>query len=283
MPPRATDRLEPGRALADHTIRAHNFAEQSANKIHSDEVAAKLGYRGGLVPGVSLFAYMTVPVVREFGTDWIAHGRMTGKFIAPVYHGERVRVTAQVTADPPLQVELNLFNEQGELCAVGEASRPAAHPPVDPTRYPRRPMPAGKIAARIDRLPAGTPLGSLQIDANGAAYGGEFTTLLDEVRESLPIYAGEGAPWHPALMPMRANRLLSENVDLGPWIHTASDVRYHALPRRDEEVWMSGSVAASYVKRGHEIVSLDLAVLGDSDRVLAQMTHTAIVRPAQLA
>lgn len=271
-----------GRALAPHTVRAHNFAEQSSNKIHSDEVAGKLGYRGGLVPGVSLFAYMTVPVVRELGADWLARGHMTGKFIAPIYHGERVRVTAQVTSESPLHVELNLFNQQDELCAVGTATLPDAHPTVDARRYPRVPMPSQKFPARVAGLPANTPLGSLEIDKSGAAYSGEFKSLLEEVRESLPIYSGPGAPWHPALMPMRANRLLAENVDLGPWIHTASDVRYHALPRPGETVWMSGHVAESYTKRGHEIVSLDLAVLGANDRVLSQMTHTAIIRPAQL-
>jgi hypothetical protein len=272
-----------GRELGPHRVRAHNFAAASANKIHSDEVASKLGYRGGLVPGVSLFAYMTVPVVREFGAEWIAHGAMTGKFIQPIYDGEDTTVRARIISDSPLRIELNLLNEQGELCAVGVAEGPRQQPPADAAKYPRHPMPAAKLPARVDALLAGTPLGSLQIDANRSAYGGEFVGLLEELRESLPLYRAENAPWHPALMPMRANRLLAENVDLGPWIHTASEVHFHALPERGEEVWLCGRIADSFVKRGHEIAVLDLAALGKNGRVLARILHTAIVRPAQIS
>jgi len=281
--PQSADASPTGRVLDPYTVRAYNFAVESENKIHSDEVAGKLGYTGGLVPGVSLFAYMTVPVVREFGAEWIARGRMTGKFIAPIYDGELARSTARVLNELPLQIELELTNEEGRLCGVGTATLPDAHPPVPIEDYPRRPMPAVKPPARVSEIPAGTPLGSLKIDVNAPAHGDDSIGILDEIRETLPIYQGDGAPWHPALMPMRANRLLAENVDLGPWIHTASDVRFHALPHEGEELWMSGKVADSFVKRGHEMVSLDLAVFGEGDRVLAHMIHTAIVRPAQLA
>ena len=37
-----------------HTLRASNEATESENKIHDDTVAAQYGFRGGLVPGVSV-------------------------------------------------------------------------------------------------------------------------------------------------------------------------------------------------------------------------------------
>ena len=43
-----------GMLLPPHTLRAHNDAAASANKIHDDAVAAQYGFRGGLVPGVSV-------------------------------------------------------------------------------------------------------------------------------------------------------------------------------------------------------------------------------------
>jgi hypothetical protein len=36
--------------LPDHFVTARNLGASSENKIHDDEVAAKYGYRGGLVP-----------------------------------------------------------------------------------------------------------------------------------------------------------------------------------------------------------------------------------------
>ena len=48
-------------ALATHTVLAHNWATESENKIHDDAVASRYGFRGGLVPGVAVWAYMTHP------------------------------------------------------------------------------------------------------------------------------------------------------------------------------------------------------------------------------
>jgi len=52
-----------GMQLASHTLTAH--AAASANKIHDDTVAQQYGFRGGLVPGVSVYASMTYPLVGE--------------------------------------------------------------------------------------------------------------------------------------------------------------------------------------------------------------------------
>ncbi len=276
-------RTATGRDLKPHLVCAHNFAEKSDNKIHDNDVAARMGYLGGLVPGVALYAYMTVPLARDFGADWIASGAMSAKFIQPIYAGEEVKVHARVEHESPLSVALRLTNPLGELCAVGTASMPESHPPVDPARYPWHTMPTKKWPARANALTKGMPLGSLRIDPGKAAYGGEFVGLLEELVETLPIYTGPHAPWHPALIPMRANRLLAENVDLGPWIHTASEMEHHALPQPGEEIWLRGCVADAFEKRGHEMVTLDLAAFGENDRPLARILHTAIIRPAQLA
>jgi len=50
-----------------YRVRAHNAATESENKIHHDDVAQRHGFRGGLVPGVTVYAYMTHPVVALFG------------------------------------------------------------------------------------------------------------------------------------------------------------------------------------------------------------------------
>ncbi len=35
------------------TVTAKNFSEASENRIHSDEIAKKFGFKGALVPGVA--------------------------------------------------------------------------------------------------------------------------------------------------------------------------------------------------------------------------------------
>ena len=50
---------------ATYVVEAYNTATQSTNKIHDDDVARTYGFRGGLVPGVDVYAYLThVPAER---------------------------------------------------------------------------------------------------------------------------------------------------------------------------------------------------------------------------
>src|SRR6266852_2573003 len=78
-----------------YRVLAHNTAADSENKIHDDRVAAEYGFRGGLVPGVTVYGYMTVPVVTHFGEAWLAGGAMEIRFLQPVYEGQEILVHAE--------------------------------------------------------------------------------------------------------------------------------------------------------------------------------------------
>src|SRR5258708_37656018 len=41
-----------------YRVSAYNTSKQSENKIHDDTVARRVGFSGGLVPGVDVMAYM---------------------------------------------------------------------------------------------------------------------------------------------------------------------------------------------------------------------------------
>src|SRR5919199_1920553 len=47
------------------------------------------GNEGGLVPGVTVYAYMTRPVVERWGRDWVERGTMTARFVQPLYDGDQ--------------------------------------------------------------------------------------------------------------------------------------------------------------------------------------------------
>src|SRR5260370_16079116 len=71
-------------------VRAHNAAADSENKIHDDRIAAAHGFRGGLVPGVTVYGYMVPPVLERLGRGWLERGGITVRFIAPCYEGDTV-------------------------------------------------------------------------------------------------------------------------------------------------------------------------------------------------
>src|SRR5215831_9782125 len=69
---------------------AHNTAPDSDNKIHDDTVARTYGFRGALVPGVTVYGYMIPAVLECLGRDWLEHGSIAFRLHAPCYEGDVV-------------------------------------------------------------------------------------------------------------------------------------------------------------------------------------------------
>src|ERR1044071_4041743 len=113
-----------------YQVRARNTAVESENKMHDDRVAAQFGFRGGLVPGVTVYAYMTVPIVARFGSAWLERGAMQVKFHQPFYDGDPVTVRAEVDAEAePIKAAVRAEREAGPACA------PALAPVGDDARW----------------------------------------------------------------------------------------------------------------------------------------------------
>jgi hypothetical protein len=79
------------------------------------------------------------------------------------------------------------------------------------------------------------------------------------------------------------NFALLKNVLLGPWIHAGSVIQNFSPARVGETMTARSHVAANYERKGHLFVELDVLVLGGGTRPVAQVRHTAIYRPRQLA
>ncbi len=264
-----------GQELASYKIIGHNYAEDHDNKIHSDDVAAQFGFRGGLVPGVGVYAYLMHPLVEMPGISWIEQGTVSAKFLKPIYHGEEACVRGKIMSVDPLTISLALFNPAEILCAVATATMPRVKAEIFPATFPHQDLPTLKPSATIANFPAGAMLGSLDWKLDLAAIEAKF---LKDVRAELPLYFGADARCHPAFYLAQANEFLMQNCQLGPWIHTSSEVKHHALPQQGDQLSLRGKVADSYNKNGHEIVSLDLQLLAPPKKIIAEIRHTAIIR-----
>lgn len=276
-------KLEPGRSLPVYVVTAFNFATESENKIHDDAVARDLGFAGGLVPGVGDYAYLTRPVLDALGDDWLERGALEARFVQPVYDGDRVEAAARVRSSDPPVLDLELRGSAGTICATGEASLPASAPQIDAALYPVAPLPAPerRPPAALEVLEPGTVLGALHLDAEDVRRLREGAS--ERFRDDHPLFADPTGPLHPAFLPDLANQILSRNVRLGPWIHTASATLHAGLRGPLDSLSVRGRVVEAGDRRGHHTVVLDVALFGPDDRPLGKVLHTAIIRPRQLA
>ena len=264
--------------LADYRVKARNTSESSENKIHDDAVARRYGFRGGLVPGVTVYAYMTRPLAEAFGTGWLERGTASVRFMKPVLDGEELTVSGAVTTrdERGATTALTASTASAGECAVLTATVPAGTPtPVNLALYPAAPLPAERPAATrvcLDALTTlGTPVNTYD-EARAAAY-------LEKVGDALALYRGAGGRVHPAFFLDQANRALDRNLTLGPWIHAGSVVRHLGGARVGETLATRGRVRSLFEKKGREFVEVDLVIVaGARARPVAHVLHTAIYR-----
>ncbi len=264
------------RSVPECRIRARNTSADSANKIHDDTVARRFGFRGGLVPGVTVYAYMTRPIVAALGRAWIERGRASVRFVKPIYEGDDVTLrTAELPGDLRA-IEVTALNPAGESCAVATAALPAVDddPGVDLVAYPWRDLPDERPEATRAVLEALGALGSPELwydEAVAAEYRDKFD-------DPGPLYRPPGALVHPGLFLDQGNRALDRNVRLGPWIHTASEIRHLGPAHVGERITTRGRVQRLFEKKGNELVELDLLLVAGDARPVARLRHTAIYR-----
>jgi acyl dehydratase len=250
-----------------YVVTARNFATGSTNKIHDDTVAAQYGFGGGLVPGVGLLAYLVHPAVDAFGPQWRGHGRIAARFVIPVYDGEEVR--AQLDGEA-----LRLLGPDGVERSVGSASAAPEAPGVLP---PVAGLPEPRPEAATLELSVGQPLGSLAIHYSAENGDRQMASMGIEP----PAWAADGAA-HPGVIVRLLNDVLVANIELGPWIHTGSDVSFHRLVHDGDGLEVRASVAKTWERNGNRWIELDGAVLCDGEPVLTGR-HTAIYHLAEKA
>ena len=243
--------------MTPFTLRAVNTAADAENRIHDDRVAAEFGFRGGLVPGVTVYGYLTAPVIDYFGPEWLEHGAMDVRFHQPIYQDDQVCVTLTPEAEGRVRVE------------AGASASGVAWLDHDTA-----PSPAPCVAILVDRkipspetLAAGTVLGTLNLSLD-----------LANATISAPLDPAIHGVAQPAVLLVLANEIFIRNYQLGPWIHVSSEVRKFQSARDGEQLRVCGRIENRSERKGHELVTFEVDISGPHGPV-EHIRHTAIWRP----
>jgi len=223
-------------------VRAHNTAAESENKIHDDRVAAAYGFRGGLVPGVTVYGYMVPAVIECWGQDWLERGAVSVRFQAPFYEGEWVVSSCE-------GAEVRAEQEDGRLCASGQISVGV----IAPAEFPEHLLPDMAHRPAVATIHAGLPLGMLV--------------------QALDVETSAGIPERLLWM---ANHILVRNFQMGPWIHVASEVHHHRLAEPGEEITVRGRIEECFERKGRKFAVAGLAFSGAGGCPVASVRHTFI-------
>ena len=231
-------------------VTANNSASDSENKIHDDTVAQAYGFRGGLVPGVTVYGYMVPPVVERFGRAWLERGAMAFRLHSPCYEGD---VVVTRCGDQIVSAE----SEDGLLYASGVAGLDQY--PGNATIFPLHPAPPmnHRPVASTHTIVPGRPLGAIRQELN--------------VTDETAI---------PERLLRMGNEILTQNFRLSPWIHAGSQIHHHRLATCGQEITLTGEIREKFERKGRHFAVAAITMsatdgVGQS-QLVATVRHTFI-------
>jgi acyl dehydratase len=267
----------PPEALPEYLVKAVNTSTDSENKIHDDATARRYGFAGGLVPGVTVYAYLTHPLVEKFGPAWLQRGTASVRFAKPVLDGEEVRVTGEITDHDPqggITATARAVTAGSGECATLTATLPAGSPtPLNVSLYAQAPLPAERPAGTPELFKSLAALGTVVMPYDAA----QAADYVEAVSDALPVYRGASGWVHPAFFTHLGNRCLRANTVIGPWIHIGSVVRHVGGARVGDTLAARSKVRSLWEKKGRDFIELDMIVLANGKPV-AHVLHSAIYR-----
>ncbi len=251
-----------------YTVQAKNFAQASENRIHSDDIAKRLGFTGALVPGVAVYGHLVHPVANA---DFLSNSSHSVRFLKPTYDGDWLTITEERDND---SLKVNLCNEAGTLLAVMDVADPnSAQPSFDDSGvFDAVPVDPERKLISWDTIELNRPFDPWQWQATAE----ENNTYATQVADAQPLYEEYV---HPHWILSQANAALMHQFEMPTWIHVGSDVIHHKALHVGDDITVQAAPLEKWRKKGHEFVRL-LVHYTRNDEITTQIMHTAIYKVA---
>jgi acyl dehydratase len=231
------------------SVQARNLPEHASNPIHTDEGGRAAGFDAALVAGVTVYAYLTRPIVEAWGPGWLADGGALVEFLAPVQARDLIDCVPEAPTEAG-SVEV--------MALVGGGER------VRCTAWPGPP----------DWTDRGRPLHE-QLEPHEEPLTGGWADYGLRAGDDLGLYAEDGIV-HPAVWPALANGVMTRHLVDGAWIHTRSRIRHHGIAHVGATATVQATVVDRFESRSGRRAVLDVAISVDG-ALVATIEHEAIV------
>jgi hypothetical protein len=236
---------------------AYNQVPESENRIHSDEVARRYGFQGGLVPGVTVTSYLCHPAVDAWGMDWLERGSAHAVVSEPLYDRRRFRV--ELDAASRESYEAVLIDEDGSRCATAVVALPEFVPPPPVMRGD--PQLDETFARPVAPRPVMEALREQGLRALRARWD-ETTGMVGYVRNTRempePLRPDGGGYANTAFILGLTNWALAGNLKMAAWLHLQTESQNHQPIPRGAELIVESAIADLFEKKGHEFVDVDV-------------------------
>ena len=229
------------------SVHAKNLPEHSRNPIHTDEGGKAAGFDGALVAGVTVYAYLTNPILTLWGVDWLREGSSVVEFKSPVLADELVECVT-VLDEMSLNVNATVNDQIRAQCAASM----------------EKPTPSASSDSSIELLE------TEQIHLND-----EWSDYGQRAGDDHKIYSELGVI-HPAIWPSLANYVVERNLVNGAWVHTRSKISHHGLVQIGSVATVESRVINRFETRTGNRAIVDVSISVDGEKVV-DVEHEAII------
>jgi hypothetical protein len=224
-----------------------------------------------------VYGYLARPFVALYGTRWLDGSKASLRLRQPVYEGERYGVMVAEAPEGALVSTISAAN--GEVCASCEVHLEAGAMASELPAWVSHPAPdVGRRPISLAVLKPGTTLTAIHNQVSER----DVLQYLTKTADDDVVYQAEHPLVHAFTMLQQANDALAQNYDLGPWIHTASEIDNYRPVFAPSELVTYGEVLEAYERKGHEYVVLDTLTLADGEPA-QRVRHTSIFKVAERA
>ena len=256
---------------------AYNPVPSSENRIHGDEIARQHGFRGGLVPGVVVSAYLLDPALRAFGRDALRGSYAEVIVHKPLYDGSGFEV--RIESQHAHGYRAVLHDAEGTLCGEASFERGKApgelpvitHAPRAPRRADR-PEGTREVLARLQVEGMGSLRARFDADHEMARYHATLDAQPELVRPTPAGYASF------AFLLGLTDWAIARNVKLAPWLHLQTWSHQLAEVPFGSELTVEPKVVDLFERKGHQFVDLDVAAFDQTERPVLSARMRCIYR-----
>ena len=245
--------------------KALNTAPESENRIHGDELAKEYGFEGGLVPGVTISAYLVHPLVELWGKDWLDRGYANCRITSPLYDEELFEVKTNIIDSS--RANTTLIRANGVVSANSEVALTEDLPPAPLLRNDKLAEPDYKApqANKIiwEKLKSGgcRSFSFSWLEDNPLIY------LSDETHLPKLLQPKEGGYSNLSFLLGCSNWILAGNAYMNPWVHLQTISQNYRAVSLNSTLIAQMEINKIYEKKGHEFIDVYVNLFDKQDEV----------------
>ncbi|MEM7468360.1 MAG: MaoC family dehydratase [Pseudomonadota bacterium] len=262
--------------MLERTLISHNDAADTGNPMHDPRAARAMGFKGAVVPGVTVYGYVSHLMMSHFGEQWLSSGYANVRFRQPVIADEEIKIVGKPVKDV---LEAEVRNSEGVITTIARGALSGEVAPAFQSggALNNRLMPSANFEPG-DKWPA-TETGFRQARVlrsfNTELPHDAHSAFCTEMRDTHTAYQHA---LHPAWLLRQANIIVDNNFALGAWIHTESEIANLALAPINQPIEIRAEVVDLFERKQNQFADLDVVMLiaGDASRPIMRVQHRAI-------